>query len=65
MFKIAHILLKGCVHYFLFFQPFKNYEKCFLFHLKCSFRTQHIQMFVFRPPLLFSLSVIASEDDRT
>ena len=26
--------------------PFKNYEKCFLFHLKSSFRSRDIQMFV-------------------
>ena len=39
-------LLKACVRYFfvkfLFFtkqQPFENYEKCFLFHLKRSFRS--------------------------
>ena len=33
-------VLKACVCYFLFFHqmiPFKNYEKCFLFHLKGSF----------------------------
>ena len=27
-------------------EPFKNYEKCFLFHLKSSFRSQDIQVFV-------------------
>ena len=35
---------------FLFFTKwwcFKNYEKCFLFHLKCSFRSRDIQFFVF------------------
>ena len=26
--------------------PFKNYEKCFLFHLKTSFRSRDIQIFV-------------------
>ena len=42
-----------CVRYFLslfyFFtkwKPFKNYEKCFLFHLKSSFHPRHIQIFV-------------------
>ena len=41
---------------FLFFtklQPFKNYEKCFLFHLKTSFRSRDIQIFVFPPSPLF------------
>ena len=28
-------------------KPFKNYEKCFLFHLKSSFHSQDIQLFVF------------------
>ena len=28
-------------------KPFKNYEKCFLFHIKSSFRYQDIQVFVF------------------
>ena len=35
---------------FLFFTkwwPFKNYEKCFLFHLKSSFHSRDIQFFVF------------------
>ena len=47
---------KACVRYFLsnfyFFTkwwPFKNYEKCFLFHLKSSFRSRDIQVFVFFP----------------
>ena len=30
---------------FIFF-TFKNYEKCFLFHLKSSFRSRDIQIFV-------------------
>ena len=29
-----------------FHQPLKNYEKCFLFHLKSSFRFRDIQIFV-------------------
>ena len=35
---------------FLFFTkwyPFKNYEKCILFHLKSSFRSRVIQIFVY------------------
>ena len=47
------ILFKACVRYFLsnfyFFTkslPLKNYEKCFLFHLKSSFRSRDIQIFV-------------------
>ena len=41
---------------FLFFtklNPFKNYEKYFLFHLKSSFRPWDIQIFVFPPFPLF------------
>ena len=44
---------KACVCYFLlnyyFFTkwwPFKNYEKCFLFHLKSSFHSWDLQIFV-------------------
>ena len=32
--------------FFTKWQPFKNYEKCFLFHLKSSFRSWDIQIFV-------------------
>ena len=35
---------------FLFFTkwyPFKNYEKCFLFHLESSFRSRDIQILVY------------------
>ena len=41
---------------FLFFtkwQPFKNYEGCFSFHLKSSFHYWDIQIFVFSPSPLF------------
>ena len=51
---------------FLFFtkwSPFKNNEKCFLFHLKNSFSSRDIQVFVFSSSPLFSLSVIALEGD--
>ena len=34
-------------------KPFKNYEKCFLFHLKSSFRSRDIQIFVFPSSPLF------------
>ena len=34
-------------------QPFKNYEKCLLFHLKSSFCSQDIQFFLFPPSPLF------------
>ena len=58
--------LKACVRYFyqifIFFtkwQPFKNYEKYFLFHQKSSFRSWDNQIFLFRPSLFFSLSAIA------
>ena len=39
---------KACVRYFLFHQmisPLKNYEICFLFHLKSSFRSRNMQIF--------------------
>ena len=42
---------------FLFFtkwQPFKSYGKSFLFHLKSSFRSRDIQIFVFSSSPLFS-----------
>ena len=49
-------LWDACVRYFyqifIFFtkwQSFKNYEKCFLFHLKSSFCSQDVQIFVFFP----------------
>ena len=32
--------------YLLHWKPFKNHEKCFLFHLKSSFRYQDILVFV-------------------
>ena len=55
-------VLKACVRYFLSNccfspndSPFKNYEKCFLFHLKSSFRSQDIQIFVFSSSPLFFL----------
>ena len=31
---------------FAFFSKFKNYEKCLVFHLKSSFRSQSLQIFV-------------------
>ena len=38
-------------------KPLKNYEKCFLFHLKSSFRSRDIQFFVFpSSPLFLSVS---------
>ena len=47
------IFFKACAHYFLpnfyFFikwLAFKNYEKCFLFHIKSSFHSRDIQIFV-------------------
>ena len=49
--------LKTCVRYFLFFpliKPLKNYEKCFLLHLKWFFCSWNIQTFVFWSFLLSS-----------
>ena len=61
---IKSCMFKACVCYFfikiLYFtkwHPFKNYEKCFLFHLKSSFWSQDIQIFVFlSSPLFFPVS---------
>ena len=43
------------INFFFFtkWQPFKNYEKCFLFHVKISFCSQDIQIFVFLSSSLF------------
>ena len=63
IFKCTNFTLKACVRYFLsnfyFFikwQPFKNYEKRFLFHLKSSFHTWDIQIFI-----IFSLPFQTSQ----
>ena len=55
--------IKACVRYFVsnfylspsdrYFSPFKNYEKCFSFHLKSSFRSRDIQALVFSSSPLF------------
>ena len=52
--QFLETLLKACVCYFhqifIFFTklyPFKNFKKCFLFHLKSSFHSRDIQFFVF------------------
>ena len=57
---VSATALKACVHYFLsifsFFnkwQPLKNYEKFFLFHLKSSFHSRDIQIFVHLSSSLF------------
>ena len=42
--KLLKLVSAICIK-FLFFS--KNYEKCFLFHLKSSFRSRDIQFFVF------------------
>ena len=57
--SVHFTIFKACVRYFLsiFFctkwQSFKNHKKCFLFHLKSSFRSQDIQIFVFSSSPLF------------
>ena len=57
--KELHFSFKACVCYFflnLFFtkwQSFKNYERYFLFHLKSSFHSQDIQIFLFPPSPIF------------
>ena len=55
--------IKACVRYFVsnfylspndrYFSPFKNYEKCFSFHLESSFRSRDIQVFLFPSSPLF------------
>ena len=62
--KDAFGLLKACVCYFLsnfyFFinwLTFKNYEKCFLFYLKSSFRSRDIQIFVIFPLLFHTFQI--------
>ena len=40
----SHLLKKLC--YWLDWKPFKKGEKCFLFHLKSSFRCKDISVFV-------------------
>ena len=54
------LLLKVCKRYFLsnfYFSPndspLKNYEKCFLFHLKSFFRSRDIHVIVFSSSPLF------------
>ena len=50
---VYHIKLKSDSHlpkklrYLLHWKPFKSYEKCFLFHLKSSFRSQDIFNFFY------------------
>ena len=51
-------------HFFTKEKPLINYEKSFLFHLKSSFRSQDIQLFLFLSSRLFSMSVIVLEDNR-
>ena len=41
--------------------PFKNYEKCFLFHLNSFFILEMLKFLYFHLPLFFSLSAIALE----
>ena len=58
--KSELLYIKACVRYFLsiyFFtkwEPSKNYDKCFLFHLKSFFRSGDIQIFVIFPLSTFS-----------
>ena len=51
---LCHLKLVSAIlyHFFYFFTkwwPLKNYERCFLFHLKSFFPSQDIQMFVIFP----------------
>ena len=63
--------IKGCVWYifcysFYFYhqrKPLKNDEKCFLFHVKSSFRSRGIKFFVVFSSLISALSAIAGGVD--
>ena len=48
-------LVSAIFYFFTKWQPFKNYEKCFLFHWKSSSHSRDIQIFVFRSSPLFLL----------
>ena len=52
MLKLVYVIF---YHFFISNQmiALQNYEKCFLFHLKSSFRSQDIQIFVFPSSPLF------------
>ena len=42
----SHSHLSKKYHFLLHWKSFKNNEECFLFHLKSSFRSQVIQVFI-------------------
>ena len=44
--KLLYAIFLSNLYFFTKWYPFKNYEKCFLFHLKSSFRSWDIQFFV-------------------
>ena len=44
--KLLYAIFLSNLYFFTKWYPFKNYEKCFLFHLKSSFRFWDIQFFV-------------------
>ena len=53
-------VIKAFLSNFYFFtkrRPFKNCEKCFLFHLKSFFRSRDIQIFVIFPLLFYTLQI--------
>ena len=51
--KINLKLVSAIFYFFTKWQPFKNCEKWVLFHLKSSFRSRDIQIFVFSSSHLF------------
>ena len=53
VFAIFHFFIKS--FFFFFFLPLNNYEKCFSFHLKSSFRSWNIQICVLSS-LFFTVS---------
>ena len=59
--SFCYTKLKACVHDFSFFHQIIF---CLSIHLKSSFRSQDIQIFVFLSFPFFSLSTIGLEDDR-
>ena len=58
--EILVLTLKDCVYYFLstfYFSPNDSPSKCFVFHLKSSFCSRDIQIFVYSSsPLFFPVS---------
>ena len=55
--KLVSFIFYQFFYFFTKWEPFKNYEKCFLFHLKSSFCSGDIQIFVIFSLLLHSFQI--------